>query len=87
MQPAVYVLQVGAHGGLGHAEGAGNLGVGMPGSDQVQQFPLPGGELGSGVAAAFGVQVSPVQVRAQQDEQRAVALGEVRPACPDGKSP
>jgi hypothetical protein len=56
--------RVGAHGGLGHAEAAGDLGVGVPGSDQLQQFPLPGGELRSGMAAAFGVQVSPVEVRA-----------------------
>src|SRR6516165_6219297 len=62
VQPVIDVLQVGAHGGLGQTEAAGDLGVGVPGGDQVQQFPLPGSELDSGVAAAFGVQVSPVQV-------------------------
>jgi hypothetical protein len=83
VQPAIDVFQVGAHGGLGQAEAAGDLGVGVPGGDQVQQFPLPRGEPGSGVAAAFGVQVSPVQVRTQQGKQGAVALGEVRPGPAD----
>ena len=48
LQQAVDVFQVGAHGPLGDAEAAGDLGVGVPGGDQVQQFPLAGGELGAG---------------------------------------
>jgi hypothetical protein len=60
-------------------EAAGDLGVGVPGGDQVQQVFLPGGELGDGVAAVFGVEVGLVQVRAQQHQQRAVTLGKVRP--------
>jgi len=66
-----------AHGFLGHAEPAGALGIGVPGGDQAQQLPLPGGELGRWVAAAFGVQEGLVQVRAQQHQQRPVAFGEV----------
>jgi len=62
-------------GFLGHVEAPGDLGVGMPSGDQAQQFPLPGGEPGDGVAAAFGVQVGLVQVGAQQ---RPVPFGEVR---------
>src|SRR6266487_1538377 len=68
MQSAVDVFQVGAHGSLGDDEKAGDLGVGVPGGEQVQQVLLPGGELGVGVAAAFGVEVGLVQVRAQQRE-------------------
>ena len=71
-------FQVGAHGALRDAETAGDLGVSVPGGDQMQQVPVPGGELGDGVTATFGVQVGMVQVGAQQREQRAVALGEVR---------
>jgi hypothetical protein len=58
-----------------------------PGGNQVQQVLLPGGELGDGVAAAFGVQVGLVQVRAQQGEQRPVALGEVRAGPADKVEP
>ena len=83
MQPGVDGFQVGAHGALRDAETAGDLGVSVPGGDQVEQVPVPGGELGDGVTATFGVQVGMVQVGAQQREQRAVALGEVRagPGC------
>ena len=42
---------MGAYGSLGKPEAAGDLAVGVPGGDQVQQFPLPGGELGAWVAA------------------------------------
>jgi hypothetical protein len=31
-----------AHGFFCHAEPSADLGVGVPGGDQVQQFPLPG---------------------------------------------
>ena len=79
----VDVFQVGAHGSLGYAQAAGDLGVGVPGGDQAQQVFLPGGELGDRVAAAFGVEVGLVQVRAQQHQQRAVTLGEVRPGPAD----
>jgi hypothetical protein len=44
---------VGAHGSLGQAEAAGDLGVGMPDGNQVQQVPVSGGEPGNGVAAAL----------------------------------
>ena len=39
------------------------------------------------MAAAFGVEVGLVQVRAQQREQRAVTLGEVRPGPAEQKQP
>src|SRR4029077_1856289 len=78
VQPGVDVLQVGAYGAFGQAEAAGDLGVSVPGRNQLQQVPVPRGEPGDGMAAAFGVQVGLVQVRAQQREQRAVTLGEVR---------
>src|ERR1700722_7689523 len=55
LQQVVDVFQVGAHGSLGYAQAAGDLGLGVPGGDQVQQFLLPGCELGGGVAAALGV--------------------------------
>ena len=42
LQQAVDVFQVGAHGSLGYAQAAGDLGVGVPGGDQVQQFPAAG---------------------------------------------
>src|SRR5262249_47867758 len=81
LQQAVDVFQVGAHGCLGDAQAAGDLGVGVPGGDQVQQVPVPRGEPGGGVAAALGVEVGLVQVRAQHGEQVAVAFAEV-PAGP-----
>ena len=43
LQPGEDVLQVDAHGAFGHAELAGDLGVGAPGGNQAQQLPLPGG--------------------------------------------
>ena len=43
LQPGVDVLQVDAHGSFRQAELAGDLGVGVPGGDQAQQFPLAGG--------------------------------------------
>ena len=52
---------MGAHGSLGYAQAAGDLGVGVAGGDQVQQFPVPGGEPGGWVAAALGVEVGLVQ--------------------------
>ena len=78
LQQAIDVFQVGAHGCLGDAQAAGDLGVGVPGGDQVQQVPVPGGELRGRVAAALGVEVGLVQVRAQHGEQVAVAVGEIR---------
>ena len=78
LQQAVDVFQVGAHGSLGNAQAAGDLGVGVPGGDQVQQFPLPVCELGGWVAAALGVEVGLVQVGAQHGEQVAVPAGEIR---------
>jgi hypothetical protein len=48
-----------------------------PGGEQVQQFPLPAGQLRFALAAAHCVQVSLVQVRAQQREQPTIALGEI----------
>ena len=80
-------FQVGAHGALRDAETAGDLGVSVPGGDQMQQVPVPGGELGDGVTATFGVQVGMVQVGAQQREQRAVALGEVRAGPTEKEQP
>src|SRR6185437_2683474 len=44
LQPAVDVLQVDAHGSFRYAEPAGDLAVGVPGGDQAQQLPLPGGQ-------------------------------------------
>jgi len=86
-QQAVVVLQAGAHGSLGNAEAAGDLTVGVPGGDQVQQFPLSGGELGDWVAAALGVEVGLVQVRAQHGEQVAFAVGEIRAGSADEDQP
>ena len=77
VQQAVDVFQVSAHCSLGYTQAAGDLGVGVPGGDQVQQFLLPGGEPRGRVAAAFGVEVGLVQVRAQHGEQVAVAFGEI----------
>src|ERR1700678_1396297 len=78
LQQAVDVFQVGAHGSLGYAQAAGDLGVGVPGGDQVQQLLLPGCELGGGVATALGVEVCLVQVRAQYGQQVAMTAGEIR---------
>jgi hypothetical protein len=74
IQLFVDVFQVGAHGSLGDAEAAGDLGVGVPGRQQAQQVVLPGGEPGDRVAAPLGVQVGLVQVRTQQHQQRPVTL-------------
>ena len=79
LQPAVNVFQVGAHCSVGNAEPAGDLGVGVPGGQQAQHVPLPGGEPGDGAAAALVIQICLVQVRAHQREQRPVPVGEVRP--------
>jgi hypothetical protein len=81
-QPFVDVLQVGAHGSLGNAQAAGDLGVGVPGGHQAQQLPLPGGEPGDGIAAPLGIQEGLVQVRTQQRKHRPVTLGEVEPGPP-----
>ena len=43
VQPFVDVFQVGAHGSLGDAEAAGDLGVGVPGGQQPQQVASAGG--------------------------------------------
>jgi hypothetical protein len=48
MQPFVDVAEMDAYGSFRHAELVGDLGVGEPGGDQAQQFPLPGGEPGYG---------------------------------------
>src|SRR5215467_15713450 len=72
-EPGVDVLQVLADGFLGHSEPPGDLGVGVADGDQAQQFPMSGGELEAGAAAAFGVEVGLVQVGAQQGQQVAVA--------------
>ena len=79
VQLVVDVLQVDTHGSLGNPEAAGDLGIGVPGGDQVQQFLLPRGQPGDRVAAPLGVEVGLVQVRAQQCEDRPVPVGEVRP--------
>jgi hypothetical protein len=50
-----------------------------PAATRRSSSPVPGGELGGGAAAAFGVEVGLVQVGAQQGQQCPVALGEVRP--------
>jgi hypothetical protein len=76
-----------AYGCLGDAEAPSDLGVGVPGGDQVQQLGLPGGELGDGVAAPLGIQEGLVQVRAQQREERPVPLGEVRPGLTEEEHP
>jgi hypothetical protein len=68
MQPVVDVFQVLAHSSLGQAQLAGDLGVGPPGGDEEQQFPLPVGELGPVAAALLRVQIGLVQMRAQQYE-------------------
>ena len=65
----------------------GDLGDGVPGGDQVQQFPLPDGELGGRVAAALGVEVGLVQVRAQHGEQVTFAVGEIRAGSADEDQP
>jgi hypothetical protein len=67
------VFQVRPDGAFGQAEPPGDLGVGMPGGEQVKQLPVPGGEHRDGMAAAFGVEVSLVQMRAQQGEQVALS--------------
>ena len=54
LQPAVDVLQVDAHGSFRHTESTRDLGIGVPGGDLVQQFPLPRGQLMSGAAAPSG---------------------------------
>jgi hypothetical protein len=59
------------------AKEAGDLGIGVAGCEQAQQVPVPGGELGDRVAAAFGVEIGLVQVRAQQHQQCLVTLGEI----------
>ena len=87
LQQPVDVFQVGAHGSLGNAQAPGDLGVGVPGGDQVQQFPLPACELGDWVAAALGVAVGLVQVRAQHGEQVTLAAGEIRPGPADAHQP
>jgi hypothetical protein len=87
VQQAVDVFQVGADGSLGYAQAAGDLGVGVPGGDQVQQFPLPDGEPGGWVAAPLGVEVGLVQVRAQHGEQVAFAVGEIRAGPADEDQP
>ena len=48
VQPGVDVFQVGAHGSLGYAEAAGDLGVSVPGGEQAQQVPVPGVNWGTG---------------------------------------
>jgi hypothetical protein len=48
---------------------------------------VPGGELGGWVAAALGVEVSLVQVRAQHGEQVAFAVGEIRAGSADEDQP
>jgi hypothetical protein len=70
---------VGAHGSLRYAQTAGDLGVGVPGGQQVQQVFLPRGEPGHRMAAPLGIQKGLVQVRAQQREHRPVPFGEIRP--------
>src|SRR5580693_1802805 len=79
MQSFIDVFEVGAYGSLSHAQAAADLGVGVPGGQQAQQLPLPGGEPGDGIAAPLGLQVGLAQVRAQQREHRPVPLGEIRP--------
>jgi hypothetical protein len=97
LEPGVDVLQVLAHGFLGHVEPPGDLGVGVAGGDQAQQFPMAGGELGGRAPLAFGVEVGLVQVGAQQGQQVAVAVGEIwtgitakpepqRPSGPGGQA-
>jgi len=76
-----------ADGALRQAESPGDLGVGQPARDQVQQLPVPRGELGDGVAAAFGIEVGLVQVWPQQREQGAVGLGEVGTGPPEEEQP
>ena len=48
VQPGVDVFQVGAHGPLGYAEVAGDLGVSVPGREQEKQVVLPGVSRGTG---------------------------------------
>jgi hypothetical protein len=62
---------------FGHADPAGDLGVGVTSGDHAQQFQLPGGQLRRGVAALFRIKVSLVQVGAQQCQQRTLTFGEV----------
>ena len=59
---AVDVFEVRAHGALGQAEAARDLGIGVPVRGQPQQVGLPGVSPGARGPAAFGVQVGLVQV-------------------------
>jgi hypothetical protein len=70
-------FQVLADGSLGYTKSAGYLGIGVPGGDQSQRVPVPGGDLGRADAALLGFQVGLMQVGAQQYQQHAVPLGEV----------
>ena len=54
-----------AFGRVGGPEAAGDLGIGVPGGDQVQQFLLPRGQSGGGMTAPLGVQVGLVQMGAE----------------------
>jgi len=74
----VDVLQVLAYGALGHAQPPADLGIGVPVGDQVQQLALPGREPRGAEPELFRGPVRLVQVRAQQGQQPAVPLGEVR---------
>jgi hypothetical protein len=51
----------------------GDLGVGVPGGDQAQQFPLPAGDLRCATAAALGIKIGLAHVGTQPGEQRPVA--------------
>jgi hypothetical protein len=77
LQQAVDVLQVGADGSAGYAQPAGDLGIGVPGGHQVQQFLLADGEPRAWVTAAFGFEVRLVKVRLQNGEQVTVTPGEI----------
>ena len=74
LQPGVDILQVLAYGSFGDAEPSADLGIGVAVGDQVQQVPVPRGELGNRTATPFGVQVGLVKVGAQQGEQRPVTF-------------
>src|SRR5690242_2453304 len=86
-QAAVDVLQVLADRALGDAEPPADLDVGVPGGDQPEQVPLPGGELGPGPAAQLRVLVGLPQVRAQQPEHGPVPLAEIRARAAEQEHP
>src|SRR6201986_5634490 len=78
LELGVDVPRVLAYGPLAPAPPPADLGIGVPVGDQVQQLALPGREPRGAEPELFRGPVRLVQVRAQQGQQPAVPLGEVR---------